>query len=211
MSTVQSDLIGFPAEAERHACSESALERGQDDPRSRWSCEVEPDFDLNLLPPMPRPAYFEMATQSLTGCLVVCAVTAMFLGTTYAVPLATDRLPPSLWWICFLLMHGEAAVAFVSLLGLLFASPGVIRRSPATCLPIPSEVAQRIKLNRSTAGMANMVHGDRIYCVRCLVWRPSDAGKVHHCNTCQRCVVEFDHHCGVFGRCIAGPNPCTRP
>ena len=40
-------------------------------------------------------------------------------------------------------------------------------------------------------------------CKVCGVQRPAGA---HHCRTCDICTVDFDHHCGVLGRCIAEGN-----
>ncbi|CAJ1447174.1 unnamed protein product [Effrenium voratum] len=122
-----------------------------------------------------------------------------------------------------------AAIAVVCLLYLLFGDPGVIKRSPETCFPLPQEVATRLRRGEALEGVENIQEGDSTFCVRCLVWRPTKQrswlaeaaggkmppwlrrclpclrdGRCHHCRTCGRCVRFFDHHCGVFGRCIAG-------
>lgn len=97
---------------------------------------------------------------------------------------------------------------------------GVVKRSPETCFPLPDAVAERLHNGHSLEGMANIIEGNHVYCIRCLVWRPEadppdacsqccedaddQSEATHHCATCQRCVTNFDHHCGVFGRCIAG-------
>ena len=94
---------------------------------------------------------------------------------------------------------------FACLAGLLWGDPGTIKRSTATCAPIPAAVLARLRAGEAAAEKNGQnVTGDdgRVYCVRCLVWRPPRGA--HHCSTCQRCVADFDHHCGVFGRCIAG-------
>jgi palmitoyltransferase len=44
---------------------------------------------------------------------------------------------------------------------------------------------------------------ERTYCVTCSLYRLRGS---KHCLYCNRCVRTYDHHCGVFGKCIGRRN-----
>merc|ERR1712159_834688 len=105
-----------------------------------------------------------------------------------------------------------AFLALGSMFFILCGRAGEIPRSSETCYPIPEEVAKRLMARKTLDGLRN-IQGDEAgssYCIRCLVWRRKSFGDtksvLHHCQTCQRFVSGFDHHCGVFGRCIVAAN-----
>ena len=73
-------------------------------------------------------------------------------------------------------IYGEASIAMICLLGLMFDDSAVIKRSKLTCAPTPPSVKTWLQLAESSKGRKNITGDDgRVYCVRCHVWRPRDS------------------------------------
>jgi hypothetical protein len=66
------------------------------------------------------------------------------------------------------------------------ADPGIIPRRPSSSPP------------EDTEGVTNVR-----WCNICSIEKPTGA---YHCQACDNCVLQFDHHCPVFGTCIGGRN-----
>ena len=165
------------------------------------------------LPALPRPAS-RQRTECRMGCGIVLTIVATCVMATHG-GVRTLECAPRRWdWLLYV-VYAEAAVALLCLAGLVFDDPGTVRRSRLTCEPVPPEARAKLQ-NMAPPNLQNVTGADgRTFCVRCYVWRPREPpaydgdrfhahANAHHCSTCQRCVTDFDHHCGVFGRCIAG-------
>jgi len=164
------------------------------------------DKILARLPPLPDPDYSEQNSESLCGNTLVFIIIAVICGLSFGVSLNVGDLPDGGKIACIVTIATCAGIAVISLAGLFWGDPGIIKRSVENSFPMPSEVSSSIStfsINPRGFNPGRNIRGTdgRTYCTRCFVWRGADG---HHCRTCQRCVDKFDHHCGVFGRCIAG-------
>lgn len=179
------------------------------------------------LPPLPAPDLSTMRSEASGGISLVFCLVVTFVGLTIAFSSSGTTGMSELRLTIISIICTEAVVALGSLFMLMNGDPGVIRRTRDTAIPVPPEVVEKLQSADEASGqphplvgMSNIEENGRTYCVRCCLWRdkfvkPDRMGRmlgrrepararVHHCSTCQRCVRQFDHHCGVFGRCIAG-------
>jgi len=162
------------------------------------------EAECAALPPLPEQDLCQMRAEACCGNSLVLFLIFLFVAPMQAFANAQAGSLTMMQRIWIGAIYAEAATAIFCLLGLMWDDPGTIKRTPDNCFPQPDIVAERLAGGGDLSQIGNVSGDDgRIFCIRCLVWRPDD-GNTHHCSTCQRCVTEFDHHCGVFGRCIAG-------
>jgi len=186
--------------------------------------KAAPTDEMSLfskLPPLPTPNHKVKRWQATGGCIIITSIIGVMVAATHSVAQAAYL---DYWYVPVALIWAEAIFGFACLLGLMWGDPGVVKRTPENCMPLPPQVAEKLTAGESLDGLAN-IRGDggRVFCIRCYVWRPAtpkaipplylfgmqvdcSVKGVHHCSMCQRCVTDFDHHCGVFGRCIASGN-----
>ena len=61
------------------------------------------------------------------------------------------------------------------------------------------KVVPIIRTSNATAARETIGTETIRYCSTCRIWR---APSTSHCSACDRCVYNFDHHCGVLECCI---------
>lgn len=185
---------------------------------------------IKNLPALPRPDYWGQCGEASISVFTVPLICGIIIAAVYLL-VNTDVVPKEVQWSCLCVVFAESFAGIMCLLALLLGDNGVIRRNAQTCKSIPDVVLERLAHNEPQP--SNNIRGsdDRSFCVRCFVWRdPTISTRkltcselfsryvpnygiieevysgAHHCSTCQRCVRDFHHHCGFYGRCIAKGN-----
>lgn len=160
--------------------------------------------DLLRLPPLPDQDLCQMRAEASCGNTLVLFLIFLFVAPMQAYANSQGSNLSTIQRIWLAAIYAEAATAIFCLLGLMWDDPGTIKRTVENCFPQPDIVADKLANGESLDSVGNIAGDDgRVFCIRCLVWRPDDHN-THHCSTCQRCVVEFDHHCGV---CVVPSEP----
>lgn len=113
--------------------------------------------------------------------VLVCLPVTVFL---------TSVVPPTETY-SFAVVLSLTGLTFVSQWFAVSCDPGILRPAPAGA-PLPSP-APEVADGRVVADAPKV-------CQSCYIVRPA---KSSHCPTCNNCVAEYDHHCGVVGSCVA--------
>jgi hypothetical protein len=223
-------LLQLNTSSERHILVDET-----DSPPSMPCISREDDdpIPLELFPPLPIPQNKIIRQETVGGVSVVLVLIGIFISLTHGIAMtAIGTIPPhSIQQITFLvLIYGEALVAIICLLGILFVDPGFIPRSPENCYPLPSSVElwfrsllldQEDKMKRISGG-GNENNADDIPIVDItdpalpsstaaithltgyIVDTTHETGKVY----CTRCLVWREpemkpFHCAICQRCCA--------
>ena len=198
--------------------------------------DISDDFPISALPRIPQKNHQKLKCEYLRGIGVVEGSCVVTLTTCHGLAWACNFEPYQLWLPIMIFTRVVSVVAVACHALIMFGDPGTVFRSRETCYPVPPVVAERLRAGDKLDDLDN-VRGEEwsSYCVRCCVWRrqvplpqrkPSYfhsllpprfqkacmcviSKRAHHCSVCQICTTDFDHHCGVLGKCIAGNNYTT--
>ena len=146
--------------------------------------------DVLALPPLPTPDYCAMRSEACCGNTLVCFLIFLFVAPMQAYVQNSEAVITPMVRVWMFAIYAEAATAIFCLIGLMWGDPGTVKRTPENCYPMPDIVAERLRNGQTLSGVGNVHEDGRVFCIRCLVWRPDDSD-VHHCGTCQRCVTHF--------------------